>query len=105
MPTVRPFTIRECGQVAIQYLRRQTVTIYSESNLPKLQAQNELQRDSSDEIELRRRCWKFDQWEKKSLQTAPPLLVYADLLSIADDDRNLETVEIIDEQCIARLVE
>jgi hypothetical protein len=96
------------GEVAAklltQYLRPQTVTIYSESNLPKLQAQYGLRRDSSGEIELVRRFWKFDQWEKKSLQTAPPLLVYADLLSTADD-RNLETAEIIYEQYIARLVE
>ncbi|HEV8369477.1 MAG TPA: type IV toxin-antitoxin system AbiEi family antitoxin [Pyrinomonadaceae bacterium] len=42
--------------------------------------------------------------EKKNLQTAPPLLVYADLLNTADD-RNLETAEIIYEQSIARLIE
>ena len=87
-----------------QYLKPKTVTIYSESNLPKLQAQHGLRRDSNGEIELLRRFWKFDQWEKKSLQTAPPLLVYADLLSTADD-RNLETAEIIYEQYSARLVE
>ena len=96
------------GEVAAklltQYLKPKTVTIYSESNLPKLQAQHGLRRDSNGEIELLRRFWKFDQWEKKSLQTAPPLLVYADLLSTADD-RNLETAEIIYEQYSARLVE
>jgi hypothetical protein len=48
--------------------------------------------------------WKFDHWDEKDLQTAPPLLVYADLLSKADD-RCLETAEIIYEQYIARLVE
>lgn len=96
------------GEVAAklltQYLRPQTVTIYSDSSLPKLQAQHGLRRDSDGEIELRRRFWKFDQWEEKSLQTVPPLLVYADLLSTADD-RNLETGEVIYEQYIARLVE
>ena len=96
------------GEVAAQlltkYLRPETVTIYSESNLPRLQAQHGLRRDSGGEIELLRRFWKFDEWEKKNLQTAPPLLVYADLLSTADD-RNLETAEIIYEQYIARLVE
>jgi hypothetical protein len=96
------------GEVAAklltQYLKPQTVTIYSESNLPKLQARNGLRRESDGDIELLRRFWKFDHWDRKDLQTAPPLLVYADLLSTADD-RNLETAEIIYEQHIARLVE
>ena len=96
------------GEVAAQlltkYLKPETVTIYSDSNLPKLQAQYGLQRDSNGDIELFRRFWKFDQWEKKDRQTAPPLLVYADLVSTAND-RNLKTAEIIYEQCIARLVE
>lgn len=96
------------GEVAAslltKYLRPETVTIYSESNLPKLQAQYRLQRDPSGDVELLRRFWKFDQWDEKKLQTAPPLLVYADLVSTADD-RNLETAEIIYEQYIARLVE
>jgi hypothetical protein len=87
-----------------KYLRPEIVTIYSESNLPQLQAQHRLQRDPNGDIELLRRFWKFDQWEKKDLQTVPPLLVYADLVSTADD-RNSETAEIIYEQYIARLVE
>jgi len=96
------------GEVAAKlltkYLRPETVTIYSESNLPKLQAQYALQRDPNGDVELLRRFWKFDHWDEKNLQTAPPLLVYADLVSTADD-RNLETAEIIYEQYIARLVE
>jgi hypothetical protein len=92
------------AKVLTKYLRPQTVTIYSDSNLPKLQAQHGLRRDAKGDIELLRRFWKFDEWEKKKLQAAPPLLVYADLLSTADD-RNLETAEIIYEQYIARLVE
>ena len=96
------------GEVAAklltQYLKPQTVTIYSESNLPKLQARFGLRRESDGNIELLRRFWKFDHWDRKDLQTAPPLLVYADLLSTAND-RNLETAEIIYEQYIARLVE
>lgn len=96
------------GEVAAKlltrYLRPEAVTIYSESSLPKLQARYGLRRDPNGDIELLRRFWKFDQWEKKDLLTAPPLLVYADLISTADD-RNLETAEIIYEQYIARLVE
>lgn len=78
--------------------------IYSDSNLPKLQAQYGLQRDPTGEVELLRRFWKFDQWDQKSLQTAPPLLVYADLVSTADE-RNLETAQMIYEQYVLRLVE
>ena len=92
------------AKLLTKYLRPATVTIYSESNLPQLQARHRLQRDPNGDIELVRRFWKFDHWEKKDLQTAPPLLVYADLVSTADD-RNLETAEIIYEQYIARLVE
>src|SRR5215216_452923 len=44
------------GEVAAKlltkYLRPQTVTIYSESNLPKLQAQYALQRDPTGDVEL-----------------------------------------------------
>jgi hypothetical protein len=96
------------GEVAAKlltrYLKPETVTIYSESNLPKVQAQHRLQRDPNGDVELLQRFWKFDQWDEKNLHTAPPLLVYADLVSTADD-RNLETAEIIYEQYIARLVE
>ena len=96
------------GEVAAKlltkYLRPQIVTIYSESNLPKLQVQYGLRRDTNGDIEFLKRFWNFDQWEKKNLQTAPPLLVYADLLSTGID-RNLETAEMIYEQYVTRLVE
>lgn len=92
------------AQLVTRYLKPQTVTIYAESNLPRLQAQYGLQRDSKGEIELLRKFWMFDEWEGKQLNTAPPLLTYADLLMIADD-RTLETAEIMYERYIARLVE
>lgn len=96
------------GEVAAKlltkYLRPQTVTIYSDSNLPKLQAQHRLLRDPGGDVELLRRFWKFEEWDKKNLRTAPALLVYADLVSTADE-RNLETAEMIYEQYIAQLVE
>lgn len=92
------------AQLVTRYLKPETVTIYAESNLPKLQVQYGLRRDSNGDIELLGKFWKFDQWEQKHLQTAPPLLIYADLLMTADD-RNLETAEIIYDRYIARLVE
>ena len=96
------------GEVAARlltkYLKPETVTIYADSSLPRLQAQYGLRRDSNGVIELLRKFWKFEQWEKKGLHTTPPLLTYADLLMTADD-RNLETAELIYDQYIARLVE
>jgi len=96
------------GEVAARlitrYLKPQTVTIYAESNLPRLQAQYGLRRDSNGDIELLRKFWKVEDWEQKHLQTVPPLLTYADLLMTADD-RNLETAELVYDQYIARLVE
>ena len=96
------------GEVAARslsrYLKPQTVTIYAETTLARLQAEYGLRRDANGEIELLRRFWKFEEWDEKTLQVAPPLLVYADLLMTADD-RNLETAEMIYDQYISRLVE
>ena len=86
-----------------RYLSPQTVTIYSETTLPKLQAQYGLRRDSNGEVELLRKFWRFD-WDERSVKVVPPLLVYADLVMTADD-RNLETAEMIYDRYISRLVE
>ncbi|SRR5713226_5859277 len=86
------------------YLKPETVTIYSDTTLAKLQAQYGLRRDANGEIELLRKFWKFEEWEEKSLKVVPPLLVYADLLMTADD-RNLETAEMVYDRYLSRLVE
>src|SRR6267142_375233 len=87
-----------------RHLRPEAVTIYSETNLAKLQAQQGLRRDSNGETELLRRFWAFDKWDEQERRVVPPLLIYADLIRTAND-RNLETAEILYDQCIARLVE
>jgi hypothetical protein len=95
----------EIGAALItRHLRPEAVTIYSETNLAKLQAQQALRRDSNGETELLRRFWAFDKWDEQDKHVVPPLLIYADLLKTAND-RNLETAEILYDQCIARLVE
>jgi hypothetical protein len=95
----------ETGAALItRHLRPEAVTIYAETNLPKLQAQYGLRRDSEGEIELLRRFWEFEKWDEQDKHVVPPLLIYVDLLRTADD-RNLETAEILYDQCIARLVE
>ena len=95
----------EIGAALItRYLRPEAVCIYSETNLAKLQAQHGLRRDSNGETELLRRFWAFDKWDEQNKHVVPPLLIYADLIRTAND-RNLETAEILYDQCIARLVE
>jgi hypothetical protein len=95
----------EIGAALItRHLKPEAVTIYSETNLAKLQAQHGLRRDSNGETELLRRFWAFDKWDEQDKHVVPPLLIYADLIRTAID-RNLETAEILYDQCIARLVE
>ncbi|HEY6807073.1 MAG TPA: type IV toxin-antitoxin system AbiEi family antitoxin [Pyrinomonadaceae bacterium] len=95
----------EIGAALItRHLSPEAVTIYCETNLPKLQAQQALRRDSNGETELLRRFWAFDKWDEQDKHVVPPLLIYADLIRTAND-RNLETAEILYDQCIARLVE
>lgn len=95
----------EIGAALItRHLRPEAVTIYSETNLARLQAQQALRRDTIGETELLRRFWAFDKWDEEERRVVPPLLIYADLIRTAND-RNLETAEILYDQCIARLVE
>jgi hypothetical protein len=95
----------EIGAAIItRHLRPEAVTIYTETNLARLQAQYGLRRDSKGEIELLRKFWVFDDWQKKEEHVVPSVLIYADLLRTADD-RNLETAKILYDRYIARLVE
>jgi len=95
----------EIGAALItSHLRPEAVTIYAETNLPRLQAQYGLRRDSRGETELLHRFWAFDHWDHQDKHVVPAVLIYADLLRTADD-RNLETAEILYDQSIARLVE
>lgn len=95
----------ETGAALItRHLRPEIVTIYSETNFPRLQAQYGLRRHSDGKTELLRRFWAFDKWDEQDQHVVPPLLIYADLIRTAND-RNLETAEILYDQCIARLVE
>lgn len=80
------------------HLKPQNVTIYADSTLPKLQAKYGLIKDEKGEIEILRKFWQFGETE----DSAPPLVVYADLLATADE-RNLETAEMIYERYLAPL--
>jgi hypothetical protein len=82
----------------INYLKPQVVTIYANNLLPQLQLENALRRDSKGEVEILRKFWNFP-----TKQTAPPLLIYADLITTAID-RNLEAAKIIYDKYIAGLI-
>jgi hypothetical protein len=94
------------GEVAAakltEYLRPQTETIYTRTNLPELQAKFGLRQDRDGDVEILKAFWKFD-YDSKGLNIVPPLLIYADLLA-SGDDRNIETAGIIYDAHLARLV-
>jgi hypothetical protein len=80
------------------YLKPHVVTIYADSLLPQLQLVHSLRRDKDGEVEMLQKFWMFP-----TEQTAPPLLIYADLLTSAID-RNLETAKIIYDKHVVGLI-
>ncbi len=91
------------GEIGAKYLvghlKPEAVTIYADSLLPILQAKNGLRRDPQGNIEILKPFWKGQTGD-----TAPPLVVYADLISTADE-RNLETAQMIYDKYLARLID
>lgn len=87
------------------YLKPAITTIYLQ-NSPSLQSELlkklRLVKDPEGDVELREVFWHFDSPEVPG--SAPPLLVYADLLATADD-RNLETARIVHDKHLARFIE
>lgn len=83
------------------HLKPETATIYSDSLLPKLQAQYGLMRDNRGDVEILKNFWTRPS---KIAGVAPPLVVYADLMATADR-RNLETAQMIYERYLADFAE
>lgn len=79
------------GERLTGHLKAETATIYSDSLLPKFQAQYGLVRDSKGNVEILKNFWKHG---REAGDNAPPLIVYADLIATADR-RNLETAQMI----------
>lgn len=88
------------GAILTKHLKPATATIYSDSLLPRLQAQYGLVRDERGNVEILKKFWTSGE----TGEVAPPLVVYADLIATADE-RNLETARIIYERHIAELTE
>lgn len=88
------------GAILTNHLKPEIATIYAGSLLPRLQAKYGLIRDERGNIEILEKFWT----RATAADTAPPLVVYADLLAIADR-RNLETARIIYERYLADIKE
>lgn len=88
------------GALLTRHLKPATATIYSNSRLPRLQAQYGLVRDERGNIEILEKFWTTGE----SGDVAPPLVVYADLIATADE-RNLETARMIYDRYLAELAE
>ncbi len=84
------------GGLLTDHLKPELVTIYADSVLPKLQLKGKLRRSDKGEVEILKRFWKRND----NSVTAPPLVVYADLMATADR-RNLETAQIIYDRYLA----
>lgn len=94
------------GEVAAErltgYLKPQIKTIYTNTTAKELQLAFGLKRDPQGEVEILKPFWSFE-YEAQKRNLTPELLVYADLLSSADE-RNLETAKIIYERYLAGLI-
>lgn len=86
------------AEILTKYLKPQVVTIYADSVLPRLQAQYGLKRRADGDIEILQKFWGI-----KTESTAPPLIVYADLIA-SGDSRNLEAAKIIYDKYLIRLI-
>jgi hypothetical protein len=92
------------GEVAAErltrYLKPAMVIIYADRLPTRLIAEERLQKDPEGDVEILQRFWGAGLIEPDKLARAipkdvvPPLLVYADLMTTADD-RNIETANLI----------
>ena len=83
------------ADILTSYLRPETVTIYAHGPVEPLMTKFRLKPDPQGDIEILQAFWHKDNEENKS--TAPPLLIYADLMA-SDNSRSIETAKLIYEQ-------
>jgi len=90
-----------------EYLKPQTVTIYTKEKPGKLMLTLKLRKDPNGNIEILKTFWNFTgNWphlDNMHHNLVHPILVYADLLATGDA-RNIETAEIIYEKEITRFI-
>ncbi|MDT8323656.1 MAG: type IV toxin-antitoxin system AbiEi family antitoxin [Bacteroidota bacterium] len=91
----------ETGAKRLQrYLKPGIDTLYITGDMAELFAPLRLRPDPEGSLELRRQFWEFEYPERK-LGTVPPLLIYADLISVGDP-RTIEAAEMIYDECLTR---
>lgn len=83
-----------------KHLKPEIATIYSDSQMPRLQAKYGLVRDKSGNVEILQKFWTSGEIGS----AAPPMVIYADLMLTADR-RNLETAQMIYERYFADTAE
>jgi hypothetical protein len=81
------------GQLLTEYLKTKDYIIYTDEEISKVAKQLKLVPDESGNIELYSKFWTYNL-HLKNEYTAPPLVVYADLIGTANN-RNIETAKII----------
>lgn len=81
------------GQLLTEHLKPKDYTIYTDEEISKIAKQLKLVPDESGNIELYNKFWT-DNLHLKNEYTAPPLIVYADLIGTGNN-RNIETAKII----------
>jgi hypothetical protein len=81
------------------YLKPQTATFYLKEDLKDFVINNRLRKDPDGTVECLKRFWNFEYpWDHPGF--APPLLIYADLLTIGDN-RTIETGRLLYDRFIA----
>jgi hypothetical protein len=92
------------GEVAAakitRYLKPQVKTIYAPTKMAALQVKFGLKPDDRGDTEILKKFWAFND-KSPYPDTAPALLVYADLVA-SGDDRNIETARIIYDRYLDR---
>ena len=103
---IKDFNAYWGGEVAAyyltDYLKPQTITIYTLEPLGKLILKNKLIKDPTGNIEILKMFWNLKP-TLKNVNLVHPLLVYADLLAKADS-RNIDAARIIYEKEITELI-
>lgn len=81
------------GELLTRYLKSKDYVIYTDEEISKIAKELKLVPDETGNIELYSKFWT-DNLHLKNENTAPPLVVYADLLGTGNN-RNIETAKII----------
>lgn len=82
------------GEAAVDGLTHRTLILYTNEGLPRLALANRWRTDREPNIFIRNRFWRDPTQHSQTgrVRSAPPLLVYADLLA-ADESRQREAAE------------